>query len=98
MPRLSKQNKKRYCSGCKDNFYNGNNPMGIKECWNLKVAKIITAYRIGWWIPQDKAQNFTKVTTLDCHKETGSFAFYQELPSHLQAEKLLVRGGVNARE
>lgn len=28
-----------YCFGCNDNFYNGNNPYGIQECWNKKSAK-----------------------------------------------------------
>lgn len=30
--------RRRYCSGCRDNFYNGNNPLGVKECWCLKDA------------------------------------------------------------
>lgn len=35
-----KQMKRRkYCNGCHDNFYNGNNPLGIKECWSLETAK-----------------------------------------------------------
>ncbi len=33
--------KLKYCSGCEDNFYNSNNPYGIKECWCLKTARLI---------------------------------------------------------
>jgi len=32
---------RKHCSGCEQNFYNGNNPMGVKECWHLKDARII---------------------------------------------------------
>ena len=33
--------KKRNCIGCYDNFYNGNNPHSVKECWMFKEAKVI---------------------------------------------------------
>ena len=32
---------KKHCRGCRDNFYNGNNPLGVKECWMLEDAKLI---------------------------------------------------------
>ena len=75
---------KQYCIGCEDNFYNGNNSLKIKECWNFKTAKVVTKYRIGWWTPQDKKENFQKVTVHNCHSETGRFAFYDKLPEHLR--------------
>ena len=28
------------CSGCRDNFYNGHNELGVKECWCFKDAKM----------------------------------------------------------
>lgn len=40
---------KKHCSGCIDNFYNGNNPYGVKECWSLKDAKLVTRIAIGHW-------------------------------------------------
>lgn len=30
----------KHCAGCKDDFYNGKNPHGVKECWMLKSAKL----------------------------------------------------------
>lgn len=30
----------KHCAGCQDDFYNGHNPYGIKECWMLKTAKL----------------------------------------------------------
>ena len=40
---------KKYCIGCRDNFYNGNNPLKIKECWNFKTAKLVKRIGIGFW-------------------------------------------------
>lgn len=37
---------KSNCSGCEQNFYNGNNPYGVKECWSFKEAKVIFRKRV----------------------------------------------------
>ena len=31
----------KHCAGCRNNFYNGNNPHNVTECWSLKDAKLI---------------------------------------------------------
>lgn len=33
-------NKSR-CAGCRNDFYNGNNNLGVKECWSLATAVVI---------------------------------------------------------
>jgi hypothetical protein len=35
--------KRKYCQGmsCRDHFYNGNNDLGVKECWHLKDTPIV---------------------------------------------------------
>jgi len=38
---MTKNQKLKYCTGCEDDFYNGHNPMGIKECWRLDSARLI---------------------------------------------------------
>jgi len=38
---------KSKCAGCEYNFYNGNNPYGITECWLLKKAQLIQRRRVG---------------------------------------------------
>lgn len=60
---------KNDCIGCKDNFYNGNNPYGVKECWCFEGAKKIKRKKVGlndvppWdWKPQK---------FLDCRREKG---------------------------
>ena len=40
---------KKHCSGCADNFYNGNNPMGVTECWMLAKAKLVMRIPVGHW-------------------------------------------------
>jgi hypothetical protein len=32
---------KDMCSGCENNFYNGKNNLGIKECWSYKSVRIV---------------------------------------------------------
>lgn len=70
--------QRKYCSGCRDDFYNGE---GAKECWSLKTAKVVTLYRIGWWTAPTEKGAFTKVKTNSCHYATGRYAHYKELPS-----------------
>jgi hypothetical protein len=84
---MSKQDKKKLCIGCRQNFYNGNNDFKIKECWHLKSARVVRRWACGWWTPQDKADGFYPVTILSCRDETGSRAFYKRLPSHLGGAK-----------
>jgi hypothetical protein len=71
---------KSLCVGCRDNFYNGGNPLGVKECWSYKSAKVVTRYRIGWWTAPTEPGAFTKVKTLDCHHAPGQYGHYEKLP------------------
>jgi hypothetical protein len=34
------------CRGCRNNFYNGNNNLGVKRCWSFKDAKLVKKYYI----------------------------------------------------
>ena len=74
---------KKYCEGCKKDFYNHGNNSATGECWMLKKAKAVVRYRIGWWTMPDKAANFTQVTINNCHIELGCYAYYEKLPEHL---------------
>jgi len=57
----ARPNALQRCSGCHNDFYNGNNPMGVTECWGVKTAKLVTRYRIGTWTQPDQPFAFTKV-------------------------------------
>jgi hypothetical protein len=30
----------KHCAGCSEDFYNGHNPYGVKECWRRKTATL----------------------------------------------------------
>lgn len=32
---------KSMCGGCRDDFYNDHNPMGVPECWGFKTARVV---------------------------------------------------------
>lgn len=31
----------KHCDGCRNDFYNGHNTLGVKECWSRKDAKLV---------------------------------------------------------
>ena len=31
------------CVGCRDDFYNGHNSLGVKQCWSLSSATFVKA-------------------------------------------------------
>lgn len=35
-----------HCGGCRQNFYNGNNSLGVRRCWHLKAAKLVWRYPV----------------------------------------------------
>ena len=74
---------KALCSGCRDDFYNGNNSLGVQECWCFKTAKVVTRWKAGWWTPQESRSAFVRVETLSCHNAPGKYALYERLPQHL---------------
>ncbi len=65
-----KTSKVKLCLGCADDFYNGNNNLGVKECWNLKSSKVVRLKLVGIndtppWVHQPI------LVTLSCHKKRG---------------------------
>ena len=77
--------KLQHCAGCRDDFYNGNNPYGVQRCWGLKTAKLVTRFRIGTWTEPDRPGAFTKVKGLSCWHANGQH-FYEKLPDFVKAE------------
>jgi len=72
---------KKNCVGCEQNFYNGFNPYGIKECWHLKKAKMKTRYAISINAPMGKKDNYFKVKKPNCFQQTGT-VFLSKIPSY----------------
>lgn len=57
------------CSGCRDNFYNGNNPYGVKQCWRYPSAKV--AKRMLIPIQMRPPYTFPPKWVLSCYKPNG---------------------------
>lgn len=72
---------KRLCAGCRENFYNGNNPIGVKECWMYKRAKVKTQYRIAIHTPMDRKAGYVKTVGLNCFNEAG-YVFLERIPHY----------------
>ena len=60
---------KKHCVGCRDNFYNGNNELGITECWSLKTATLVKKKRVD--INQRPPWNQKAETIPSCHRAEG---------------------------
>jgi len=71
-----------HCVGCQEDFYNGKNDLGIEECWQLKDAKLVKKYKIGWWVSPTEDGAFEKVTVPNCFRQTGQFAYFENLPKN----------------
>ena len=37
----------KHCAGCEDDFYNGNNDLGVVRCWHLEAATLAPRLLIG---------------------------------------------------
>ena len=58
------------CSGCTEDFYNGHNPLGVKECWSLKTAVLVRRLRI----PMDLRPPYLHIKPISvyqCRHEKG---------------------------
>lgn len=68
-----------FCQGCRNDFYNRDNPLGVKECWFLKDAKVVTRYEIGLDTLPAQPGAFRKIRVYQCYYPDG-IAHYDELP------------------
>ena len=53
------------CVGCRDNFYNGNNDLGVKQCWNFPKATVEQRMMIP--IDMRPPYTFPTKTVLSCY-------------------------------
>lgn len=69
---MSTCKSRAYCQGCRNDFYNGKNDLGVGECWSLKDAtivrkKFVSIYAMPPW--KMKAEK-----TYSCHHRSGFVA------------------------
>lgn len=70
MARLSKAEKLKMCVGCRDDFYNGNNDLGVKECCHLGSAKKVQRKEVGFW-DEPPWDHQPVIDTLSCYHAKG---------------------------
>lgn len=80
------------CAGCREDFYNGKNNLGITHCWHLESALLVKRWRQGWWVAPTVPGAFVQVETYDCHHEPGRYAFEKELPDFAVQPVTLTEG------
>jgi hypothetical protein len=66
------------CQGCYSDFYNGNNPMGIKECWHLKSAEEVVRFLIHKFTAPTVPGAFRKVVTYNCWQASDFSAYRRD--------------------
>jgi len=71
----------QFCRGCRDDFYNGRNSLGVKQCWMLKSARVVKRWKLHWWTAPTVPGALVEIKTFHCHHEPGQFAFYEQLPA-----------------
>lgn len=77
---MTESDKLKMCRGCRDDFYNGHNELGVKRCWALKDAKVVKRWRIGTWTSPSQPGAFLEVETLSCHYAPGKYSHVDNLP------------------
>lgn len=68
----AKDAKRAHCRGCTENFYNGNNSLGVKECWHFKDAKLVSKKMVH--LAQVPPWNQQPIKVLSCYRAKG-YAF-----------------------
>ncbi len=63
------EDKRKYCEGCEDDFYNDNNPLGIGECWYLKSAELVFKKKVA--LSDVPPWNMKPIKVLSCYRQKG---------------------------
>lgn len=87
---------KLHCRGCVDDFYNGHNPLGVKECWSLKTAKMVTRFRLDVWTKPLTPGAYTEVRVPDCYRQKGVVFEKQPHPEAVDVVRLRAGKGSHA--
>lgn len=76
---------KSMCSGCRQNFYNGNNPLGVKECWSFQSATVVTRMLVGTW--QNPPYVWSPRKVLSCYCPEGLHPIKRDDPRVVMPKK-----------
>jgi len=84
-----------HCRGCRNNFYNGNNSLGVARCWSLESAKLVTKYRLSSSTPMWIREAYVKVKVPSCYHESG-YVHLDAIPDYAKTKPQ--RDAITARE
>lgn len=74
--------QKKDCAGCRDDFYNGHNPLGVSECWHFDRTKALeTRYRLSVHTPMNIKSAYRKVRVPPCYGMDG-FIHCKQIPAY----------------
>lgn len=71
------------CAGCHNNFYNGNNDLGVKRCWSADAAEIKTRFTLSVSTPMHIKEAYRKEQLPSCYKRKG-YVHLDVIPSYAQ--------------
>ena len=74
---------KKHCVGCIEDFYNGKNPPGVKECWMLKDAKVMARFSISINAPMGARANYIPEKRPSCYRASG-VVYLNKIPDYAQ--------------
>lgn len=77
---MTVEEKLSLCSGCRNDFYNDQNPLGVKRCWSFKSARVVRRFKLGWFTQPDTPRAVQEVVTLSCHHAPGHYALMERPP------------------
>ena len=87
---MTRDEKLRHCHGCENDFYNDKNPLGVKECWSLKSAKLKQRFEIGYWTEPTRKNAFVERKLFQCYHAKG-LAYYDALPNFVKRADVIWR-------
>lgn len=66
---MTESEKLQMCAGCRSNFYNDNNGMGVKWCWSLATANLVLKKEVH--VDQRPPWTQKAKPVLDCYHAVG---------------------------
>jgi len=74
--REGSKTRKEDCAGCEDDFYNGNNNLGVNECWCFESALLTFKQKIP--IDERPPHKQKPILVPNCYRKRG-FVFWSKL-------------------